>query len=197
MPSKTWGRPLNIKEYIVVGGSEEIPKGQKAYVFGYQGTGVRSIPAEKWNALQAGNMAQIKSEIENSIPGSKVVYVAISWDKATLEIIPRPQGEDIENYLVEGFRVEAIVENVQGGLTGLEIVSIIMAVAFLVAVAAILITSGWVIWRVISAAEQLGPAATIGVGLVVLVLLFILLLVMFGGKAEFKGKKRRFKIGKS
>jgi len=197
MPTKSWGTPLKINEYILVGNSDEIPKGQKAYVFGYNSQTVSNIDEARWNKVLNGNLSEMQAKIESQIKGSRVVYCAVSWEKAVQRRIGSvQQGTERYVYDVTGFKVEAIVENVSASLTGLEIVAIIMAVSFLIAVVAILFVTGWVTWRVISATEQIGPAATVGAGLALIVLLIVALLLLFGVKGEYKGKKRRFKIGK-
>ena len=197
MPSKTWGTPLKINEYVEVGNNDEIPKGQKAYVFGMQSGTATDIPEAHWNALMSGDMTEIKNQIEGRIKGARCVFIAISWETANRRRIGSVQyGTERYVYDISGIKIEAVVENVSASLTGLEIVTVIIAVAFLAAVIGLIIMAGWVIWRIISAAEQLGPAATIGVGIVVLTLIVLLLLVALGGRAEYKGKKRRFKIGR-
>jgi hypothetical protein len=194
MPSKTWGTPLNIKEYIAVGMTAEIPKGQKAYVFGQQQSAAAVVSEAKWLALMDGDMAEIRNIVETRIKGSKVIYVAVSWTSAERQRqYPTP---DQWQYIVKGFKVEAIVENVSAGLTGLEIVTIVTVFAVLLAVIVLLGNFTWVTWKVISAAEEISPVVTIGVGIGILLLIALLLFVLFGGKAEVKGKKRRFRIGR-
>ena len=196
MPSKTWGTPLTIKEYIVVGNNAEIPKGQMAYVFGQQ-TQTASVDEKAWLQMLNGDLSTVKNEIEKQIQGSKARYIAISWTKADRYMEQGgPYGDPHYRYNVEGFRVEAVVENVSGGLTGLEIIGLVMLIVTIAVVIGLLGTFIWVTWCVVSAAQELGPAVTIGVGLVILLLIVFLLFVVFGGKAEVKGKKRGLKIGR-
>lgn len=196
MPSTSWGTPLKINEYIEVGSTEEIPKGQKAYVFAFQ-QGTQPVDEMPWGRLVNGNMKDIKDEIEKKIPGSKVLYVGASWDTATRQRIGSPsQGTDRYIYNVSGFKIEAIVENVNAGLTGLEIAGLITLIAFVAVVLGYFALSAWTTWRVVTAAEMLGPAVTIGVGIFLVVLFLIFIFLMFGGKAKLRDKKRRFEIGR-
>ena len=196
MPSKTWGTPLTIKEYIVVGNNDEIPKGQTAYVFGQQ-TRTASIDEKAWLQMLNGDLSTVENELEKQIQGSKARYIAISWTKADRYMEQGgPYGEPHYRYTVEGFRVEAIIENVSGGLTGLEIIALIMMIATIAVIIGFMVGFFWVTWQVVSAAKELGPAVTIGVGLVILLLIVFLLFVAFGGKAKVKGKKRGLEIGR-
>jgi hypothetical protein len=98
---------------------------------------------------------------------------------------------------VSGFQTEALVYNKgTAALTGLEIVAIIMAVAFLVAVLTVLALGAWIILQVMDATKAIGPWATIVVGLAILSGLGFGLYLLFGGKAEYKGKKRKIRIGR-
>ncbi len=194
VPTKSWGTPLQIKEYIVVGNNDEIPQGQKAFVFRQQTSDASVVSEAKWLALINVNMAEVRNLIESRIPGSRVIYVAVSWTSAVRQRqYPTPNQYE---YIVKGFRVEAIVENVSAGFTGLEWAGLIMLIAGIAAVIVLLGLFVWVTWRIMVAAEKLGPAATIGTGLLILGGLGLLLLILFGGKIEYKGKKRRVRIGK-
>jgi len=191
MPSKQWGTPLTVKQYIVVGENEEIPKGEYAYVFNQQ-AGTANVWTQDWEALINGDLTSVKNKIETEISHSKVQWIRIYWDSAVFT-----QLHQVSFYVVSGFKIEAIVKNEGGAsLTGAEIVLIIIAVAFLALVIAGLVMAGWVIWRIMAAAEALGPVATIGVGVGILVILLLFLFLIFGGKAEYRGKRRRVRLGK-
>jgi hypothetical protein len=188
----TWGTPLNISQCAMVDQNEEIKKGEWGYVFNEQ-AGSQLIPPERWQQLISGNLETLRQQIEAQIPNSKVQWLSISWDKADYIQTRIDPLQFMER--VQGFKVEAIVKNLGGAsLTGLEIVAVILAIAFIAGVVGLLIMAGWVIWRIMSAAEQLGPIAVIGVGLVVVVIIVIVLLLLFGVKFEKKDKKIR--IGK-
>lgn len=195
--SKTWGTPMIATQYIVIGGNTEIPAGQYAYVFNKQTSEAVYVDASEWQNLVSGDMSSLKNQIESQIPGSQVVWLKISWDDAQAQFFyPGNYWE----YIVKGFYVEALVKNNQAGLTGLEIVAIIMVIAFLVAVVTLCITGAWVVWEVMSAAAKLGPAFTVAIGLIILIMILVALVVIFaiafGGGLSAKGKKRSVSIGK-
>jgi hypothetical protein len=192
MPSKSWGTPLTITDHIVIGENEEIPSGKKVFVANQAIHEEDQVPAPQWEQFLTGDMQFVKNQIEQQIPGAKVIWLNCAWDSTVHE-----QGMFYNYYRVRGFRVEAICENTgTASLTGLEIISIIVAVAFIAVVVAVVAMGAWLVWRIEAAAEQIGPVATIGVGIGVLVLLLLFLFLMFGGKAEYRGKKRRVRLGK-
>jgi hypothetical protein len=206
MGNRSWGTPLTITEHILVGDSDEIPTGKKAYVFNQS---LHDHPNDVtdpwvwdeydndvWSTFMNGDMGIIKSMIETRIPGAQLKWVQVAWSRTRQVRYFSPWGIPYTRTRVYDLKFEAIVENQSGGVTGLEIVAIIAAVAFLVGVIALAVTASWLVWRIEKAAEQLGPVVTIGVGLVILVLVLVVLFTMFGGKAEYKGKKRGFRIGK-
>ena len=189
MPSKQWGTPLTVKQYMVVGENEEIPSGEYAYVKNEQ-VGEGHISAVDWVNLINLDLSVVRNQIEQSIPHSKVQWISISWDSA-VTVMP------YLIYHVRGLKIEAIVKNEGGAsLTGAEIFLIIIGIAIVIAVLGAIVMSGWVIWRVMAAAEALGPVATIGVGVGILVILLLFLFLIFGGKAEYRGKKRRIRVGR-
>ena len=206
MGNRSWGTPLSITEHILVGENDEIPSGKQAYVFNQS---IHSHPNDVtdpwvwdeydndvWSTFMNGDMGIIKSMIESRIPGAQLKWVSVSWSRTRQVQYFSPWGIPYTRTRVYDLKFEAVVENQSGGVTGLEIVAIITAVAFLVGVILIAATVSWTTWQVMTAAQQLGPAVTIGVGLAIIVLMVILLMTMFGGKAEYKGKKRGFSIGK-
>lgn len=190
MPSVGWGNNYALNDHILVGGNDEIPKGQYAYVFNQQPKGNMGVPKVTWEAMLNGDFTSVKNQIEQGIPGCQVKMIHCAWDSAFLTGTPI-----VQFYSVSGFKVEALVYNAGASQTGLEIVAIIMAVSFLAIVIGGLAMAGWIIWRVMSAAEQLGPLTTIGVGLLILGGIGILAFVLLGGKFQYKGKKRRIAIG--
>jgi len=188
MPSKSWGTPLTVQQYLVIGEDEEIPQGEYAYVFNQQ-VGSANIWDTDWEAMMNGDLSSIKNKIETEIAGTRVQWIQVLWSKAVYVKgvgypPPRPY------YVVEGFKIEAIVKNEAGAsLTGAEIVLIIMALAFMAVVIGALVMVGWVVWRVMEAAEAIGgPAGTIIVGIGVLILLCLFLLILFGATLGI-GKK--------
>jgi hypothetical protein len=206
MGNRSWGTPLAITEHILIGENDEIPTGNKGYVFNQS---IHSHPLDildpgiwdeydndVWSTFMAGDMGIIKSKIETEIQGAVLKFVQVSWSRTRQVRYFSPWGIPYTRTRVYDLKFEAVVENQGGGVTGFEIAAVIMAVAFLVYVASLSLTGAWVTWRVVKAAEELGPVVTIGVGLVIIVLIAILLLTAFGGKAEYRGKKRGFSIGK-
>jgi hypothetical protein len=192
---KTWGTSTTITQYIVVGGSTEIPKGDDAYVFQKQSANEVDIDDYTWQQMISGNMADLRNQIETKIPGTQVIWLRVHWDNDIYEAPP------VNMHRIYGFYCEALVKNINAGQTGLEIVAIILAVAFLAVVITLCLTGAWVVWQVLSAAASLGPVATIGVGLIVLMLVLITLVIIFaivfGGGVKAKGKKKSVSIGKT
>lgn len=178
MSSKTWGTPQVIKEYIIVNQNDEIPSGNNAYVFNKSTSPYGDfVPKANWEALVNGDLSTLKNKIESDIPNTQVIWIKVSWDKAVGPAVP-PGG--VTSYLVSGFYVEAIVKNKGGAaLTGLEIVMIIGAVAFLAAVVAAIALGAWIIWQVMSLIpDVLKPV--VGIGLLIGIALF--LLILFGAR---------------
>lgn len=174
MPSKSWGTPQLIQNYVVVGENDEIPAGQKAYVFQQSSKEYDKIWWEKWETFMQGDISLLKDEIENAIPYSKVLWLSCSWVK----VIDKNEYPYINYYKVYGFKVEALVENTgEASLTGLEIALIIVAFGFLFAVVALTLTGAWVVWQVMSSIPDLAKPF-VGIGILILILLF--LLVLFG-----------------
>jgi len=185
MPSKTWGTAQAIQESIVVDGNKEIPLGHKAYVFNKTTSTIGElIVKEDWEAFLRGDLYAIKEALEAQIPGTKVIWIKISWDKAEYKGAGAP---GLYFYAVWGFYVEAIVENSEGaGLTGLEIVYIILAIAFLAVVIAAIALGAWIVWEIMTSVPDV-VKPFVGVGLLILILLF--LLVLFGGQIGVSKKK--------
>lgn len=101
-------------------------------------------------------------------------------------------------YIVSGFKIEALVQNIGAQQTGVEIAVILLAIGFIALVVAIIVVGSWVTWKVITAVEQaFGPIGVVIVGGVILVGIGLLLFTIFGGKAQYKGEKRSFRIGRS
>jgi hypothetical protein len=189
----TWGTPLTVEQYIVVGEDKEIAVGNYAYVFNQQ-AGYSEIPADKWAKLRAGDLSSIRQQIEHDIPGSEAVWIAIYWDKA--EYFERPGLIEKEYYRVEGFKIEAVVQNKGAALTGAEIVLILITIAFVAVVITLIVLASWVTWEIIEATKQIGPGVTVAVGLLILILVFFLLMIIFGGSFAYKGKTREITAGK-
>lgn len=186
MPSKTWGTPLTINQYITVGDQQEIPKGQHAYVFNHQTSEVEAVQVPKWNDLRNGDLALIRQQIEAQIPHVTVEWIKVSWDSAEYKSTTGyREGVGKEWYDVKGFHVEAIVKNEGAALTGAEIVLIIMVIGFIAAVIWVIAMGSWVTWQIMDATKAIGPVATVGVGLLILFMLLIFLFLMFGGKVRY------------
>lgn len=194
--SKTWGTPQTIQENILVTNNDEIPKGKAAWVFSFQRDQNSYVRKSDWEAMLSGDMTFIKNEIDSSIPGVKVRWIQVKWDSAEEEVIMTgfpPHAEQV--YAVQGFYVEAIVENIDAGLTGIEIVAIIMAVAFLAAVFTVLFLTIWVTHQLVLAVSGLPPIFQIPTYIILLVFFGLFLLVLFGKVnlsdmiRAFRGKK--------
>lgn len=197
----TWGSILVIQNYNVVATDHEIEQGHYGYVFNKQPQGDRDIPAADFDKVINGDPTKIVQEIEHGIPGSKVTWVRVSWEKAEyFKVGGGPYGQEKYYYHVAGLTVEAIVENVNGGITGLEIIGIIIAVTFLIAVIVLLAVGGWLVWEIVNAIKNLGPTfgppVMIIVGLLILVGIGLLVFFIFGGRIGYKGKQRSLEVGR-
>jgi hypothetical protein len=184
MGEKSWGLAYSIGDHTLVGTNSEIPVGSHAYVFNAQPE-EKLISKDQWEQFLAGDLTSIKNQIEAQVHGAQVKSIQMHWDSAIYG------GEFLRTYAVKGFRVEALVYNAGGGITGLEIIAILIVIGVL----AVIFTAAWVVWAVVSAAQQLGPGFTVLIGLSILGGIGILAFVFLGGKAEYRGKKRRFRIG--
>jgi hypothetical protein len=176
--SKTWGTPQLIKEYIVIDDNTEIPKGNKAYVFNTQQSAFALVSKNNWETMMSGDLSLIKDKIERDLPGSKVIWIQISWTDAQLK-----EGIAQWDYLVKGFRVEAIVENVNAGMTGFEIIAIIIAIAILAVVLSCVALGVWITWNLINTIAALPPAFAIPLEILLLfsigAFLIIIVLAIF------------------
>jgi hypothetical protein len=187
MPNKTWGNKPAIIEKEIVEETTEIPIGDYAYVFNQQQEFSQVISEDVWNQFLNGNMQDIKDKIETEIPNVQVTWINLYWEEAVRVLYP--DGTPMPYYTIKGLRIEAIVKNLGASLTGLEIVAIIVAIAFVAVIITYVALQAWVVWRVISATEQIGPIATVGVGLIIFVVIGVFLLLLFGVKFETgKGK---------
>jgi len=192
MPSKTWGTPHVLADITQVNAEDEIPVGQYAYLTAEQtgfvpGTDYSEIPVDDWNAMMAGDFSEIAAKIQKDIPGTLVKYIRIHWTSAEGPVVS--PGHLYKVYRIRGFSIEVLVKNTGGALTGLEIIAIIIAVAFIVAVLALVIVGAWTVYKVVTAAEKLGPAVVVVVGLIVLVIVIVALLLLLGVGFQVKGKK--------
>lgn len=184
MPSKTWGKPQLIQEYIVVGEHEEIETGQKAYVFNRDDKDHSVIGVPTWEAFLNGDISFVKDQIEANIPHTKVVWLRISWTKAE-------RKHHYPEYWVYGFEVHAIVENTGGAsLTGFEIIGILIGIAFLVGVVYLCLTGGWLTWKIMKAVEDVfGSGGVAVIGMVIFIIIIFSLLLLLGVKFSGKGFK--------
>jgi len=179
MPSKTWGTPQLIKEYLIVGENDEIPSGASAYIFNRSSADHDVLGVPTWEAFLQGDLTDLKNRIETDIPNTEVLWIKISWDRAD-------RKHEYPEYWVYGFYVEALVKNKGGAaLTGLEIALIIMAIAFLAAVIAAISLGSWITWEVMEATPDIAKPA---VGIVLLIGIALFLLILFGAKLGI-GKK--------
>jgi len=192
MPNKTWGNKPAIIEKEIVEETTEIPKGNYAYVFNQQQEFSQVISEDVWNQFLNGNMQDIKDKIELEIPNVQVTWINLYWDEAIRVLYP--DGTPMPYFTIKGLRIEAIVKNLGASLTGLEIVAIIVAIAFVAVIITYVALQAWVVWRVISATEQIGPIATVGVGLIIFVVIGVFLLLLFGVK--FETGKGKVKVGR-
>lgn len=186
MVEKVWGNaaevPYNAKRVQVDGGAE-IAKGNFAYVDLKPQNATYTIPVMDYWDVVNGDVSYIKNDIESKLSGAKAVWIRVSWTSSSLGGL----GGNFVN-----FHVEALVKNVDAGLTGIEIVAIIFAVTFLIAIVTAAVLLLYATWEIFGAAAELPPAVTIGVGLVILVLVGVGVLLLFGVK--FSGGKKGFKI---
>lgn len=193
---KVWGSKLTIHNERIVPEGYEIPQGHFARALKQQQYNREFVEEAKWNAMMAGDMNQIKNDIESQIPGASVIWIRVSWTEATRVMV----AAGVWAILVAGYQVEAIVENVNAGLTGLEIVAIILVITWLISVIALLSMGSWVVYEVINAIKKLpegwSPWVMIIVGLLILVGIGALLFFIFGGAVMYKSKKRSVSLGK-
>ncbi|MCJ7424322.1 hypothetical protein MUP01_08665 [Candidatus Bathyarchaeota archaeon] len=201
MPNKSFGTPMEIKTKQLVETSAEIPQGQWAYVVNASTLEYDTIWDRDWEKFLAGDMSRFKTEIEKQLPGSSVEWVNFVWDKTEKSDAFFDVWEMRWKfaYHVYGLKVEAIVKNVNGGITGMEVIGILTAAAtliFAIAIFALVAIGTWVVFQVMEALKKLGPAATAIGGILILGGIGLLLFVIFGGKAKYEGKKRRFQIGR-
>ncbi len=187
-----WGSRMNVKSYVAVGNNNEIPKDNWAYVF-TKAPETKHVGTNDWNRMLAGDLSSIVDQIKTQISGCEPVWIRISWDNATY-VIHNDQTGMWTEYLVTGFMIEAIVQNINAGLTGLEIVAIIMVISFIIAVIAAIGTLIWVTWQIMDATKQIGPWATVIVGLIIFIGLLSLVYFLFGGKFSYKGKTRKLSL---
>ena len=198
MPNKSFGTPMEIRTKQLVADSQEIPKGQWAYVVNASTLEYDTIWDRDWEAFLAGDMSKFKTQIEQAIPGSQVEWVNFVWDHTT-KSDPFFDLWELRwkfAYHVYGFKCEAIVKNVSGGITGFEIIAIIIGVVIGVAILTLVYLGVWVTFQIMDALKELGPAATVIGGMLILGGIGLLLFVIFGGQASYRGKKRRFRIGR-
>ena len=107
----TWGGICVIQSYQIVANNHEIPQGHYGYVFSSQTPGDKDIPNMDWGRLVSGNLQSLRDQIEHDIPGSSVVWIHVSWQKAEYFELPHnPDSVNYQFYHVSGFLVEAIVE---------------------------------------------------------------------------------------
>lgn len=190
--SKKWGTPLTINQSQPVGTNDEIPSGNYALVVNRSQGEWDTIPLAKWNQFLNGDMSLVAQAIQNGIPNSEVEWISTHWDNVAID--PYSQGGLA---FVYGFTIEAIVKNKGGAnLTGFEIIGILVAAGILALIIGAIALGAWVTIQVMDATKQLGPAVTVGVGLIILLGIFLLLFLVLGGKGEYRGKQRRFRIGK-
>jgi hypothetical protein len=175
--SKVWGTPQFLQENILVNNDDEISKGKAAWVFSFQRDLVTLVRGVDWEAMLSGDMTFIKNEIESKISGVTVRWIQVRWDNAE-RIVILPYNEVAYN--VEGFYVEAIVENINAELTGIEIVAIILAIAFLAVVIGAIVLAVWITHELVLALSQIPPIFQIPIYVILLVLFGVFLLILFG-----------------
>lgn len=200
---RTWGTGLTVNQSILVNEHTEIAKGHWCYIIKAQ-AGEAQVPWEKWEGMLAGDMSQFKTDIESDIPGAEATWLSISWSKAEKKTGTAYDSNGnpitIVYYVVSGMIIEAIVKNVNAGMTGAEIAVILLAIAVLAFIIAVLVWGTMVIKEILDAARQLGPAVTIGVGLILFVILIAAVLMVLGVGFAYTGKGksgRRVSVGRN
>lgn len=195
MPSISWGTPYTFEESKLVDENAEIPLGSMLYVKNSSTRDYDDVSYNDWNTFISGDLTELKNRIEQDIQGTTVRYIKVSWDRNYV-FAPIPTARVMR---VHGFKVEAIVENTgNANLTGLEIIMIIMAIAFLATIIGFIALGAWVVYEIMKAVEDLGPVlgpiATVGTGIVLFVIIVFALLILFGAQA--KGSKKGVSLGK-
>jgi len=193
LPSKSWGTEYSLDNYEIVEETAEIPEGQMCYVVSSSVNEYDEVGWGEWQTLQSGNMYYVKQAIEAGVPNCTLRFIRVSWD--------RSQAVDVAPHItvmrVWGFKIEALVENTGGaGLTGLEIVVIIAAIAFLSTVVAFIAMGGYTVYKVVEATEKVNPLLTVVVGLIIFGVVVAALLLMLGVKGKAKGKRGAVQVGK-
>jgi len=214
---KVWGTPLQDMTMNIVSETTSIPSGNWSYVVRKQAVDEAQINIITWNAMTQGDMNRMRLDIESQVPNSQVTWIRISWTNARLVILPN--GMNI--VYVSGFQIEAIVQNIGSSSTAYHgsggyqlahsvkptilwtpalIIATIAAIAWLATLIALIIWGTWMLWLVTNAIGQLpswlSPWVMIGFGLLVLGGIGVLLYFFLGGKVDYKGKKREFKLGR-
>ena len=193
MVEKVWGSagqvPFNAKRVKVDNGAE-IAKNNWAYVDFIPQNTVYSIPISAYWQVVNGDLTYIKNMIEQGISGAQCQWIRISWSHSSIGGL----GGNFED-----FRVEALVRNINAGLTGLEIAAIVLAVGFLIAIVTAAVLVLYSTYEVFSALDDLeedfgawGSVATVAVGLLLIAGAGVFLFFMFGG--SFSKGKKGFKV---
>lgn len=170
--------PYNAERRQVTEASE-IGKGNMAYLTFNKKDSVYGIPATQYEAFKNGDLHYIRASIENSIKGSQVVWLKISWDNAFFVGSGGNYG-----WMLTGIKIEAVVKNVDAGLTGIEIAAIILAVSFIVAVAAAAAIAAYAVYEIFTS-DITTPQGASNILFAFLILggVGIFLFFMFGGSA--------------
>jgi hypothetical protein len=184
-----WGTPLNVTQSIAVSNNAEIPQGEWGWVINKE-VGSVTVSGSQWEQMMSGDLSSVAKQIEVSIPGTSPTWIQISWTSVTYD-------SSTGDYTVTGFIIQAIVKNNSAGQTGLEIVAVIMAVAFLVALLVLISMAAWLTVQIVHATQQLGPIATIIVGLLILGGIAFLIYTLIGGRIGYKSKNREISTGRS
>lgn len=186
---RTWGTEMTLKQWVDVTQTTEIPVGNWGYVSQKQAPGDKAVPKSDWERMISGDFSQIADQLRAQIPGCEPTWIEVSWDSVRYDGLT-------QQYSVTGLTVLAMVKNNGAGMTGLEIIAILIIIAILAVVITLCLTGSWVVVKVMDATAAAGPWMTILIGLVILMGIGFLLYTLLGGKISYKGKTRKFSTSK-
>lgn len=189
MTSKTLGAPLKYKDLEQINTDTELIKGEY-YIFKKDTEIISLRTAEQ--VENATNPVKVKDNFltklrEQTGETPRIVYVSVSWG----EIKEWTHPYYGTGYYIIDYRVEFHMQD-----TGVITASVVLAIAALVLVTGIVLVAAWLVWRVIGAAEEtFGGGGVVGIGIIILVGIFILVFVIIGGKGKITTKKGTAKLG--
>lgn len=137
------------------------------------------------NLSKASNQAKYFEQQYNG--AFKVRWCKVSWSSFVLAPLPFMAG-----YIMSfnQYHVDIIAQVMHNPLPALaEIITIVVLIVILAVVSYGIFVANKIV-------EVLGPLGALIVGGAVFALVVLILLLLLGGKAEYRGKKRGFSIGK-